>query len=313
LVVSLLYDGADPQILSQSEYTLSGTLTLGVSTITVTAQGYTDTFTVEVSAVVTLEVKSSHSVSAYLGTPLDDLKDMLTVSLLYDGANPQALSNDEYALSGEMKLGINTITVTTHEEGYTDTFPVRVIDGGSSIGIPDVTLEVEFNQWWVDKYVVRTDFTVYPDTPLDSLKNRLKVALLYDNALPQVLSQGEYTLSGTLALGTSVITVTSVQGYTGAFDVEVVEGSAVGIPVITVFPTYAQRGVLYPNTPLDNLKNTLMLKLITDNGIGGITEQMLSRSEYELYGTLHVGTCNMLCIASGFTYTFTVEISPPRQ
>jgi len=250
---------------------------------------------------VALEVKSSNQVSAYLGTPLNDLKDMLTVSLLYDGANPKALSKGEYDLSGTLALGINTITVTA--QGCTDTFTVRVIDGGSSIGIPNVTLDVKSF----------SSITVYSDTPLDSLKNMLSVSLLYDNDLPQVLSQGEYTLSGTLALGTSTITVTSVQGYTGAFTVEVVEGSAVGSTVITVKPTHAQRGVIYPNTKLENLKNTLMLRLIYDDGIGGITEQMLSRSEYQLYGTLHVGTCNILCIASGFTFTFTIEISPPRQ
>jgi len=176
------------------------------------------------------------------------------------------------------------------------------VDDSGNNKAPVVTVEVKFFQSWNDIH-----FDVYPDTPLDGLKNRLLVSLLIDGANPKVLSQDEYTLSGELTLGISTIAVTTRDdGYIGTFTVEVIEGSAVGSPVITVESVYAQRSVLYPDTPLDNLKNLLMVKLLYD----GANPQMLSRSEYTLYGTLHIGTCNIAVITQGFTFTFTVKISP---
>lgn len=50
LVVTANYDDNTSRVLNDNEYTLSGTLTVGTSTITVTYQGFTDTFTVVVTA-----------------------------------------------------------------------------------------------------------------------------------------------------------------------------------------------------------------------------------------------------------------------
>ena len=50
LVVTANYDDSSSAVLGDNDYTLSGTLTVGTSTITVTYQGKTDTFTVTVSA-----------------------------------------------------------------------------------------------------------------------------------------------------------------------------------------------------------------------------------------------------------------------
>lgn len=50
LVVTATYDDSSTAVLNDSDYSLSGTLTVGTSTITVNCQGKTDTFTVVVSA-----------------------------------------------------------------------------------------------------------------------------------------------------------------------------------------------------------------------------------------------------------------------
>lgn len=50
LVVTATFDDSSTTVLSDSDYILSGTLTVGTSTITATCQGKTDTFTVVVSA-----------------------------------------------------------------------------------------------------------------------------------------------------------------------------------------------------------------------------------------------------------------------
>jgi len=81
-------------------------------------------------------------------------------------------------------------------------------------------------------------------------------------------------------------------------------------PKITVDAVYAQRGVLYPNTPMDNLKNTLMVKLLYD----GLSPQMLSRSEYSLSHPnfpydLAVGAVTVTVNAQGFLGYFTPIIA----
>ena len=50
LVVIATYDDTSTEVVSGTDYTLSGTLTAGTSTITVTYEGKTDTFTVTVTA-----------------------------------------------------------------------------------------------------------------------------------------------------------------------------------------------------------------------------------------------------------------------
>jgi len=78
-------------------------------------------------------------------------------------------------------------------------------------------------------------------------------------------------------------------------------------PTVTVSAVYAQRGVLYSDTPNDNLKNTLMVKLLYD----GASPQMLSRSEYSLSvaSPLPAGEVTVTVNAQGFTNTFTVIIA----
>jgi hypothetical protein len=49
---------------------------------------------------------------------------------------------------------------------------------------------------------------IYPTTPLDDLKANLTVKAQYGVNSEETLSAGEYTLSGTLAVGTSTVTVT---------------------------------------------------------------------------------------------------------
>jgi len=74
-------------------------------------------------------------------------------------------------------------------------------------------------------------------------------------------------------------------------------------PTVTVDAVYAQRGVLYSDTPMDNLKNTLMVKLLYD----GLSPQMLSRSEYSLIPPaipLPVGEITVGVNAQGFLGSF---------
>jgi hypothetical protein len=60
--------------------------------------------------------------------------------------------------------------------------------------------------------------TVYTNDSLDSLKSDLVVTATYDDTSTEIVPSADYTLSGTLAEGTSVITVT-FRGKTSTFSV----------------------------------------------------------------------------------------------
>lgn len=66
---------------------------------------------------------------------------------------------------------------------------------------------------------------VYPDTPLNDLKDDLVVTAVYSDESTETLQASDYTLSGTLTVGTSVITA-AYQGKTATFNVTVTADSA---------------------------------------------------------------------------------------
>jgi len=131
------------------------------------------------------------------------------------------------------------------------------------------------------------------------------------------ITTGALTGSGkswTLAI-TSVVQPGYVYVRVNKSDVEhgqklvaIVYHNTIPAPTVTVDAVYAQRGVLYKDTPSDNLKNTLMVKLLYD----GQSPQMMSRSEYSLIipdGGLKPPVTTVGVNAQGFTSSFNVTIA----
>ena len=102
------------QVNGLTGYTLGGKLTAGKSVITVTYEGLSTTFTVNVSAVsFTLEATSNQGADdiIYLNTPIDSLKRFITVTANYsDGRAPETVT--DYELSGTLVSGESTLTVS---------------------------------------------------------------------------------------------------------------------------------------------------------------------------------------------------------
>ena len=72
--------------------------------------------------------------------------------------------------------------------------------------------------------------TVYDSTPLNDLKTDLVVTATYDDLTERVVPDTDYTLSGTLAVGTSTITV-SYGGQTDTFTVTVTDNSILNVDI----------------------------------------------------------------------------------
>ena len=102
-------------------YTLSGTISEGSNTITVTYEGMTTTFTVTgVAEEVTLSsISATYSGgSVPAGTALDDLTGIVVTAQYSDGSTATVTG---YTLSGEIAEGSNTITVTYQDKTATFT------------------------------------------------------------------------------------------------------------------------------------------------------------------------------------------------
>lgn len=133
LVVNKIY--SDGTSTATTDYTLSGTLTVGTSTVTVTSGTYTTTFNVTVSEkpIATLSSISaaySQSGTVTTSTNLNDLKPDLVVTATYSDGSTANITN--YSLSGTLTVGTSTITVTYEDK--TTTFNVTVSETGATGG-----------------------------------------------------------------------------------------------------------------------------------------------------------------------------------
>ena len=205
LTVTVTYsDGTTKEV---NNYTLSGKLVAGTNTITVAYNKKTTTFNVTVThQAKTLEsISATFNPSASITTDnvLDDLRPYLTVRAFYSNGSTNTIAN--YALSGSLNVGTNTITVTYNNK--TVTFTVNVTQAEKTLQ----SITAVFNQG---------STVIYTDNTLNDLKPYLTVTARYSDSTTQTVTG--YTLSGTLTAGTSTITA-SYGGKTATFNVVVTE------------------------------------------------------------------------------------------
>ena len=128
LVVTAHYSDSTTKVLKNSDYTLSGTLTAGTSTVSVHYGDLTTTFTVTVTARTLLSISAVYTQSGYVYTDdsLDGLKTDLVVTATYSDSSSDVLQSSDYTLSGTLSSGTSAITVTYEDK--TATFNVTVTD-----------------------------------------------------------------------------------------------------------------------------------------------------------------------------------------
>lgn len=136
--------------------------------------------------------------------------------------------------------------------------------------------------------------TVYDTDTLDSLKSDLVVTANYEDGTSSAVT--DYTLSGTLAEGTSTITVT-YGGKTATFSVTVTEWLA------SISAVYTQSGTVYNTDSLDDLKTDLVVTANYTDGSSAVI------SDYTLSGTLAVGTSIITVTYGDKTTTFNVTVT----
>ena len=126
LAVVAQYNDSTSELVTN--YTLSGVLESGTSSITAAYEGKTDTFDVAVTARHTLSsitaVYTQGNRTVFSNDGLDSLIPYLVVTASYSDGTTETVSAEDYTLYGELNGGTSAITVSYG--GKTDTFDVTV-------------------------------------------------------------------------------------------------------------------------------------------------------------------------------------------
>lgn len=127
-----------------------------------------------------------------------------------------------------------------------------------------------------------------------------------------IAANAGYTLAGapvSITMGGTDITATAYSG--GVISIAAVTGNlvitvtAAAKTLSSISAAYTQSGAVYVDTPLDTLKNSLV---VTANYNDSSTD-VIPASGYTLSGTLSVGTSTITVTASGKTATFSVTVT----
>ena len=247
IVVTASWSDGTTSTVSSSMYVLSGTLSVGSSTVTVSYGGKTTTFSVLVSEEQAVlqsitAVFNQGSAVIYTDSSLDDLKPYLTVTARYSDSTTQTITN--YALSGTLTAGTSIITASYG--GMTATFNVTVSERSATLQ----SISATFTQG---------SAVIYTDSSLNDLKPYLVVTARYSDNTTQTVTG--YTLSGTLTAGTSTITA-SYGGMTDTFSVTVTDSST-PIPSGYTLKSYVQsNGDAYIDTGYRLIAGTASVPII---------------------------------------------------
>lgn len=206
IVVTAYYD--DSTFDTVSDYSLSGNLTAGTSTVTVYYNGMTDTISVAVTAVAGTYTISNHLAGCTTSN---------SATTIAEGGSYTAMitANSGYTLIGataSVTMGGNTVT-GAYSNG---TISITNVTGDIVITVTAVARTVSS----ISAVFSQGSNVVYTTDSLNSLKPYLVVTANYSDGGSETVS--DYTLSGTLTAGTSTITV-SYGGMTTTFDVTVTE------------------------------------------------------------------------------------------
>jgi uncharacterized protein YkuJ len=264
VVTAIYHDGSSETI---TDYTLSGTIVAGINTITVTYGNETTTFTV-LSALSVNKITASYAGgSVPTGTPVTSLTD-ITVTATYSDNTTATVSG--YTLSGTIKEGSNTITVTY--EGKTDTFTVTGVK-------------------LLDRITASYDDTSFDiGTPISEVKSHITVNAIYHDGTSNKIT--DYDISGSIStVGNNTITI-SYNGKTTTVTV-------FGIKTLTKITASYTGGSVPTGTSVTSLTGITVTATYSDNSTAKITG-------YSLSGTIKEGSNTITVTYEGKTDTFTV-------
>lgn len=310
LTVNVTYNDGNSGTLAPSEYELTGELTAGVSTLTVSANGQSQTVQVTVTddAITGIASVSASQGGAviYSDATAEELKAYLTVTVNLNNGGTKALSAEDYALEFT-DGGIAGKTYLIRIEGTN--FLYEWENTLSITQVAPTELDATFEQG---------DLVVLSNTPLRTLADYLTVRVKYNNSEDWTeLSYGGadgYTLSGSFGTAEADVQITVKYSNNGTevtdtITVHVTATSETGIEaelsaeVPVVYATAAHES----DAELKALvEGCLTVRLVYNNG----AVQNLSAASYTLSvdGEWAAGEVTVKVSYNTFETTFTLNV-----
>lgn len=208
LTVTASYDDGTTGIIPSTAYTLSGTLTAGTSTITVSYGGKTDTFIVTVSHQAGCYTIMNMLTNCSSNNPATSVEEDQSYSATITASSGYTLTGAAVSVT----MGGTDITSTAYNAGV---ISVASVTGALGITVTAVAAVISS----ISAAYTQSG-TVYETDNLDSLKQDLVVTAHYSDSSTSIVNMTDYSLSGTLVAGISAITV-SYADKTAAFSVAV--------------------------------------------------------------------------------------------
>ncbi len=201
---------SDSTTSTVTDYTLSGALTAGTTSITASYGGQYDTFTVDVTAEA-----GTYSISnALTGCTTSNSATYIAENEAYSAT---ITASTDYTLTGA------TVTITMGGTELTGVYQNGTISIPSVTGDLVITVVAQaLTLSSISAVFSQGDNVIYTTDSLDTLKQYLAVTATYSDSSTATVPSANYTLSGALTEGTSTITV-SYSGLTTTFTVTVSE------------------------------------------------------------------------------------------
>lgn len=210
LTVTAVYDDGSTETVPAADYTLSGTLATGVSTITASYQGKTATFDV----VVTAAPMAFPVTNNLTGCSSSNSAAAVMENEPYSAVITSAVGYTLTGASVVITMAGSNITASAYSNGVIN---IARVTGALVISVAAVAVVLSS----ITAAYTQSG-TVYDTDTLDTLKADLVVTATYSDGSTATVAAEDYTLSGTLTEGTSTITV-SYGGKTTTFNVTVTE------------------------------------------------------------------------------------------
>ena len=262
LTVTATYD--DNSTSTVTNYLLSGTLNVGTSNITVTYSGKTTTFTVN----VTKNQQTTYTITKNLTKC--SINNSLNSAVEHSIYSATLTANSGYELSDvTITMGGSDVTSTAYSNG---SITIQSVTGNIVITATAVKSITEKTLSSISAIYTQGSNTVYPSDNLNNLKSNLVVNATYSDSSTEVVTN--YTLSGKLTVGTSIITVTYLDKTT-TFNVTVSDEPTSNYTEYKEFDSSTQT------------KNTSFVNIYNDATIDGLRKAYLTeiRGSDEAIGT----------------------------
>ena len=141
---------------------------------------------------------------------------------------------------------------------------------------------------------------IYSYTDLDKVKEGLEVTLQSENGAIRVLKASEYTLTGKLSVGESILTL-CYGAYSQNITVMVSESSA----LVKIVAEYQQgEKLIYPESDMDTIKDCIAVWALYQNG----DQVLLASGEYVVAGKLSVGESEINITYEGMSANVYVSV-----